>query len=89
MATKKPFVANKNHFFIFFGLFLCLFTLILCLNTGIVARIVSTPFTYALGSVSYLLYIAINIIGLRFIFVRKFFKVRFNVDSMFISLVLS
>ena len=79
MANKKPFVANKNHFFIFVGIFLCLFTLILCLNTGIVARVLSTPFTYALGSVSYLLYIAIICIGLRFIFVRKFFKIRFNV----------
>ena len=79
MKDKKPFVANKNHFFIFSGIFLCLFTLILCLNTGIVARIVSTPFTYALGSVSYLFYIIVNIIGLRFIFAKRFFKIRFNV----------
>ena len=76
MADKKPFIANKNHFFIFFGIFLCLFTLILCLNTGIVARIVSTPFTYALGSLSYLFYIVVNIIGLRMIFAKKFIKIK-------------
>ena len=87
MAERKPFVANKNHFFIFGGVFLCLLTLILCLNTGPVARVLSTPFTYAFGSLSYLLYIAINLLGIRFIFVKKLLKIRLNV-YFFATLVL-
>ena len=79
MANKKPFIANRNHFYIFTGIFLCLITLILCLNTGIVARYVSTPFTYAFGSLAYVLYIAINLLGLRLIFVKKFLKIKLNV----------
>ena len=76
MANKKPFIANRNHFYIFTGIFLCLITLILCLNTGIVARYASTPFTYAFGSLAYLLYVAANILGLRLIFAKRFFKVK-------------
>ena len=87
MAERKPFVANRNHFFVFGGIFLCLLTLILCLNTGPVARVLSTPFTYAFGSLSYLFYIAINLLGIRLIFVKKFVKIRFNV-YFFASLVL-
>ena len=79
MKEKKPFVANKNHFYIFFGLFLCLFSVVLCLNTYIVARVLSTPFTYVFGSLSYLLYLAVNLLGLRLIFVKKFLKIRFNI----------
>ena len=79
MKEKKPFVANKNHFYLFFGLFLCLFSVVLCLNTYIVARFLSTPFTYAFGSLSYLLYLALNILGLRLIFVKKPLKIKFNV----------
>ena len=79
MKEKKPFVANKNHFYIFSGLLLCLLSVILCLNTGIVARYASTPFTYAFGSVSYLIYLALNVIGLRLIFAKKFFKIKFNI----------
>ena len=78
MKEKKPFVANKNHFYIFFGLFLCLLSVILVLNTGPVARVLSTPFTYAFGAMSYFIYLAINILGLRLIFAKKFFKLRFN-----------
>ena len=87
MANKKPFIVNKNHYFIFIGIFLCLITLILGLNIGIVARVLSTPFTYALGSIAYLLYVAIHLLGLRFIFVRKILKIRFNV-YFFATLVL-
>ena len=79
MKEKKQFAANKNHFYIFFGLFLCLASLILCLNNRYVARVLSTPFTYAFGAVSYLLYIAINLLGLRLIFAKKFFKIKLNV----------
>ena len=79
MKEKKPFVANQKHFYIFFGLFLCLASLILCLNNGIVARFLSTPFTYAFGSLAYLFYISINLLGLRLIFVKKFFKIKINV----------
>ena len=78
MKEKKPFVANKNHFYVFGGLFFCLFSIILVLNTGPVARVLSTPFTFAFGSMSYFLYLAINILGLRMIFAKKFFKIRFN-----------
>ena len=78
MKEKKPFVANKNHFYIFFGLALVLFSIIMCLNVGIVTRYVSTPFIYALGAVSYLLYIALNLLGIRLIFVKKFLKVKVN-----------
>ena len=87
MKEKKPFVANKNHFYIFFGLFLCLFSVILVLNTGPVARVLSTPFTFAFGSVSYLIYLAMNILGLRLIFAKKFFKIRFN-SYVFATIVL-
>ena len=89
MPKKKPFVANKNHYFVFIGLFLCLITLILCLNTGPVARVLSTPFTYALGSCSYLVYIAFNLLGLRFIFVRKLLKIKINVYFFGILLLLT
>ena len=78
MKEKKPFVANKNHFYIFFGLALVLFSIIMCLNVGIVARYVSTPFIYALGAVSYLLYIALNLLGIRLIFVKKLLKAKVN-----------
>ena len=78
MKEKKPFVANKNHFYIFFGLALVLFSIIMVLNIGYVARYVSTPFTYALGSASYLLYIALNLLGIRLIFVKKFLKIKIN-----------
>ena len=79
MKEKKPFVANKNHFCIFFGLFLCLFSIVLGLNTYYPARVLSTPFTYAFGSLSYFLYLAVNVLGLRLIFVKKFIKIRFNI----------
>ena len=79
MKEKKPFVANKNHFYIFFGLFLCLLSVVLCLNTYIVARVLSTPFTYIFGSLSYLLYLGVNVLGLRLIFIKKFFKFKFNI----------
>ena len=79
MKEKKPFVANKNHFYLFFGLFLCLFSVVLCLNTYVAARFLSTPFTYAFGSFSYLLYLAVNLLGLRFIFVKKPLKIKFNI----------
>ena len=79
MKEKKPFVANKNHFYLFFGLFLCLFSVVLCLNTYTPARVLSSPFTYAFGSLSYVLYLAINVLGLRFIFIKKLLKVKFNI----------
>ena len=79
MKEKKPFVANKNHFFIFIGLFLCLFSLILCLNTSIGAHYVSTPFVFTFGSLAYLVYIAIILIGLRMIFAKKFIKIKIGV----------
>ena len=87
MKERKPFVANKNHFYIFIGIFLCLLTLILCLNTGPVARVLSTPFTFVFGSLSYLIYIAFNLLGLRFIFVKKLVKIKINV-YFFASLIL-
>ena len=79
MDEKKPFVANKNHFYFFFGLFLCFLSIILCLNNRIVGRILSTPFTYAFGALAYLLYIAANILGLRLIFAKKLLKIKINV----------
>ena len=88
MNEKKPFVANKNHFYIFFGLFLCLLSIILCLNNRYVARVLSTPFTYAFGSLAYLLYVAANILGLRLIFAKRFFKVKINVYILASILVL-
>ena len=87
MKEKKPFVANKNHFCIFFGLFLCLFSVILVLNTGPVARVISSPFTFAFGSTAYFIYLAMNILGLRLIFAKKFFKLRFN-SYFFATIVL-
>ena len=87
MANKKPFVANKNHFYIFVGIAMCLITVILCLNTGPVARYASTPFTYAFGTLSYLLYIAFAALGLRFIFAKKFIKVKLNI-YFFATLIL-
>ena len=79
MKEKKPFVANKNHFFIFIGLFLCLFALILCLNTSIGAHYVSTPFVFAFGSLAYAVYILIILLGLRMIFAKKFIKIKIGV----------
>ena len=79
MKETKPFVANRNHFYTFFGLFLCLLSIILCLNNRIVGRTLSTPFTYVFGATAYLLYISANILGLRLIFAKKFFKFRLNV----------
>ena len=78
MKEKKPFAANKNHFYVFIGLFLCLFSIILVLNTGVVARVLSTPFTFVFGSLSYFLYVAINVLGLRLIFAKKGIKLKFN-----------
>ena len=88
MNEKKPFVANKNHFYIFFGLFLCLLSIILCLNNRYVARVLSTPFTYAFGSLAYLLYVAANILGLRLIFAKRFFRIKINVYILASILVL-
>ena len=78
MSEKKPFVANQNHYHVFFGLFLCFFSIVLCLNTWYVARILSTPFTYAFGACSYLLYLSANVVGLKLVFTKKFFKVKVN-----------
>ena len=78
MKEKRPFAANKNHFYVFIGLFLCLFSVILVLNTGVVARVLSTPFTFIFGSLSYFLYISVNVLGLRLIFAKKGVKVKFN-----------
>ena len=78
MNEKKPFVANKTHFCVFTGIFLCLLSIALVLNTGVVARILSTPFTFVFGSLSYFLYIAINVLGLRLIFIKKGIKIKFN-----------
>ena len=88
MKEKKPFVATKNHFYVFFGLFLCLFSVILILNTGVVARVLSTPFTYLFGSLSYVLYFFIMIIGLRLMIAKKFTKIRFN-SYFFASIIMS
>ena len=78
MKEKKTFVANKNHFYVFIGLFLCLFSVILVLNTGVIARVLSTPFTFLFGSLSYFLYIPINVLGLRLIFAKKGIRIKFN-----------
>ena len=87
MANKKPFVANKNHFYIFVGIAMCLITVILCLNTGPVARYAAFPFVYAFGALSYALFIAVAALGLRFIFAKKFIKIKFNI-YFFASLIL-
>ena len=87
MKEKKPFVANKNHFYVFLGLFFCLISIILVLNVGPVARVLSTPFTFTLGWVSYFLYLVINILGLRMIFAKKFCRLRFN-SYFFATIVL-
>ena len=87
MKEKRQFVANKNHFYIFFGLFLCLLSIVLVLNTGVVARAISTPFTFVFGHFSYILYLGMNILGLRLIFAKKFFKLRFN-SYFFATIVL-
>ena len=87
MKNKKPFVANKNHFYIFGGIMMCLVAVILCLNTGPVARYAAFPFVYAFGALSYALFIAIAALGLRFIFAKKFIKVKFNI-YFFATLIL-
>ena len=87
MKEKKPFVANKNHFYVFIGLFLCLLSVILVLNTGVVARVLSTPFTFVFGSLSYFLYIAVNVLGLRLIFAKKGIKIKFS-SYLLASLIL-
>ena len=78
MREKKPFVANKNHFCVFIGLFLCLLSVVLVLNTGPVARVLSTPFTFLFGSLSYFIYLAVNVLGLKLIFTKKAFKITIN-----------
>ena len=88
MKEKKPFVATKNHFYVFLGLFLCLFSVVLILNTGVVARFLSTPLTYFFGSLSYFFYLFINIVGLRLVFAKKLIKFRFN-SYFFASIVMS
>ncbi len=79
MANKKPFVANKNHFYIFIGIAMCLITVILCLNTGPVARYAAFPFVYAFGALSYVLFIVVAALGLRLIFAKKFIKIKLNI----------
>ena len=76
MKKKKPFVPNKNHFYIFSGLLLALFCLALCLNTGVVARFVSTPFTYAFGNLAYLFYLFFIFVGFYLVFRKKFFRIK-------------
>ena len=87
MKNKKPFVANKNHFYIFIGLMMCLLAVILCLNTGPGARYAAFPFVYAFGALSYALFIAVAALGLRFIFVKKLIKIKFNI-YFFATLIL-
>ena len=87
MKNKKPFVANKNHFYIFIGIAMCLITVILCLNTGPVARYVAFPFVYAFGALAYALFIAVAALGLRLIFAKKFIKIKFNI-YFFATLIL-
>lgn len=87
MANKKSFLANKNHFYIFGGIMMCLVAVILCLNTGPAARYAAFPFVYAFGALSYALFIAVAALGLRFIFAKKFIKVKFNI-YFFATLIL-
>lgn len=79
MKENKPFVANKNHFYFFFGIFLFFFSIILCLNNGVVGRALATPFTYVFGASAYVFYLFCNLLGLRLIFTKKFFKIKFNI----------
>ena len=88
MKEKKPFVATKNHFYIFLGLFLCLLSVILILNTGVVARVLSTPFTYLFGSLSYFIYFFFIVVGLRLVITKKVTKLRFN-SYFFATIVMS
>ena len=62
---------------------LVLFSIIMCLNVGFVARYVSTPFIYAIGAASYIFYIALNLLGIRLIFFKKFLK--FKVNMIFVA----
>ena len=78
MPQKKQFVATKKHFYIFLGLFLCLFSLVICLNTGIVARVIATPFVFAFGAMSYVLLIFVNVVGLVMIFRKKMIRLKIN-----------
>ena len=87
MKNKKPFVANKNHFYIFTGIAMCLISVILCLNTGPAARYAAFPFVYAFGALSYALFIAVAALGLRFIFAKKFIKIKLNI-YFFATLIL-
>ena len=68
-----PLTAIQNRYSMMARWHEKLFPVLEELNIGYVARYVSTPFIYALGSASYLLYIALNLLGLRLIFVKKFF----------------
>ena len=87
MKNKKPFVANKNHFYIFVGIMMLLLAVILCLNTGPGARYAAFPFVYAFGALSYALFIAVAALGLRLIIAKKFIKIKFNI-YFFATLIL-
>ena len=66
---------------------LLLLAVILCLNTGPGARYVAFPFVYAFGALAYALFIAVAALGLRFIFAKKFIKIKLNV-YFFATLIL-
>ena len=66
---------------------MCLLAVILCLNTGPGARYAAFPFVYAFGALSYVLFIAVAALGLRFIFTKKFVKIKFNI-YFFATLIL-
>ena len=66
---------------------MCLLAVILCLNTGPGARYAAFPFVYAFGALSYALFIAVAALGLRFIFVKKLIKIKFNI-YFFATLIL-
>lgn len=87
MENRNIKEISKNVYSFFIGLFLCLASLSLGLNSGLVVKVISFPFTYLFGIASYLFYALIFAEGLYLIIKKTIipFKLnRFTVCSFFI-----
>ena len=76
MNNKKPKIIKTSQFCFFGGAGLCLLAVIMIMNFGSIARIFTIGFSYLLGSISYVLYILLFVVGILLLFKEKPLKIQ-------------
>ena len=78
MSEENLKPISKKQFAFFEGIALALFGIVLVLNMWYPARVLTLPFTYLFGVLSYVIYLFIYLEGMFLLFRSKGFKVKFN-----------